>query len=186
MNMKKLLLIILLLNIAISTKCYSQEMPTVAGVEYGWSYEQCKKVLDNRFNAGKDSYQLDSNTLNYKNINFANEYFDYVNFNFQSNGKRSYLYEIEFEQKFDLSDEEMAKYERDKLEKVYEQKYELRWTKKNEYGFEYYVLGHNPNNKDDGFIIIGIDKDKTRAGVMKLWTYVFYTAVNFVNASDEI
>jgi hypothetical protein len=184
--MKKLLLIILLLNIAISTKCYSQEMPTVAGVELGSSYEQCKKVLDNRFNAGKDSYQLDSNTLYYTNINFANEPFDYVNFNFQSDGKRSYLYEIEFFQKFDLSNEEMAKYERDKLAKVYEEKYELRWTNKNKNGFEYYVLGHNPNNKDDGVIVIGTDKGKTGAGVMKLWTSVIYGPVNFINASDEI
>ena len=54
---------------------FAQEMPSVAGVKFGWSYSQCKQILDNRFNGGKISNQYVPNELYYNDVYFANEYF---------------------------------------------------------------------------------------------------------------
>ena len=60
-------------------------MPKVAGVEFGWPYSKCKRILDNKFNGCDDSYQLEKNRLEYRNISFAGSNFDYVDFYFEAN-----------------------------------------------------------------------------------------------------
>ena len=53
-------------------------------------------------------------------------------------------------------------------------------------GFKYYIFGHSPNNREDGFINIKTLKGETNGGEMKYWTVLRYGPVNFVNPSDEI
>lgn len=182
--MKKLILfiIIILCNLNIS----AQEMPSVAGVTYGWSYDKCKRVLDNKFNGGDNSYQLDKNKLQYRNIPFANSFFDYVDFNFQSDGSTTYLSSVYFVSSYDLSEIESAKKQRDQLYRLYSKKYEYRWDGKDENGFKYYVLGYHPQNVDNGFIVISTWKGKNNGGIMKYWTQVAYTGIDFVKPTDEI
>ncbi len=164
----------------------AQSLPTVVGVRFGDNYTSCKRVLDQRFNGGKDSYQNSTNKLTYYDVLFADEQFDYVNFEFQAEGNATYLYFISFFRSFNLSSVEYAKQQRDRLYTVFSEKYDFRWSGTGEDGFKYYIFGHSPNNREDGFINIKTSKGKTRGGEMKYWTTLSYGPVNFVNPSDEI
>lgn len=164
----------------------AQDLPSVAGVTFGDSYANCKAKLDKRFNGGKVSYQSTANLLEYRDITFADEHFDYVEFKFQSNGETTYLSYISFVSSFDLSNASYAKNKRDRLLKLFSGKYEIRWDGINEDKFAYYVLGNNPNKPEDGFIVIDTNKSKNNGGQMKYWTTLSYGPVTFISPSDEI
>lgn len=164
----------------------AQSLPTVVGVRFGDNYTSCKRVLDKRFNGGKDSYQTSPNKLTYNDVSFAGEQFDYVDFEFQVEGNATYLYYISFYSRFDLNSVEYAKRQRDRLYTVFSEKYDFRWSGTDEDGFKYYIFGHSPNYREDGFINIGTSKSATKGGKMKYWTILSYGPVNFVNPSDEI
>lgn len=183
--MKKALLvfIIAMLNLATS---FSQTYPVVAGVEFGSTYENCKRVLDKRFNNGEESYQSTPNQIKYYNIEFGGELFDYCIFYFQNDVNRTFLSSIEFGASFALDEIQYAKDKRDRIYKAYLEKYPFRWQIKDEDGFLHYVLGHNPMKEENGFVVISVFKDKTKAGNMKCWTNVLYCPVNFVKPTDEI
>lgn len=182
--MKRLLFTICLMFVV--TFCVAETLPSVAGVTFGNSYDTCKSILDKRFNGGKDSYQDSPNKLTYYDVSFAGEEFDYVNFEFQAEGNATYLYYISFFRSFDLNSAEYAKRQRDRLYTVFSEKYDFRWSGTDEDGFKYYIFGHSPNKREDGFIKIKTLKGKTNGGEMKYWTYLSYGPVNFVNPSDEI
>lgn len=59
----------------------------VAGVSFGMSYDQCKAILDKKFNNGKSSYQSESNKLSYYDVLFAGETFSSLTCKFQSDKK---------------------------------------------------------------------------------------------------
>ena len=97
----------------------AQSLPTVVGVRFGDNYTSCKRVLDKRFNGGRDSYQYFTNKLRYDDVSFAGERFDYVDFEFQVDGNATYLYSIFFVSRFNLSSDEYAKQQRDRLYTVF-------------------------------------------------------------------
>ena len=183
-TMKKLLFILFLA--LCKTISVAQPRPSVAGVTFGDNYISCKSKLDKRFNGDNNSYQLTANMLRYRDITFADEHFDYVEFKFQSNDKITYLSSITFVSSFDLEDADYAKKKRDRLLKLFSEKYEIRWDGINEDKFAYYVLGYNPRKKEDGFIVIDTYKGKNNGGETKCWTTLNYGPVNFINPSDEI
>lgn len=164
----------------------AQELPTVAGVTFGDNYEACKAKLDKRFNGGEDSHQGTSNELTYYNVNFAGESFSSASFFFQTNGNNTYLSAIGFFCKYNLRDLNHAKAKRDRLYKLFIDKYDFRWSNTNKNGLKYYVFGHSPNDENDGFVVVGISKEGTKDGDMKYWTQIIYGPVNFVNPTDEI
>ena len=164
----------------------AQSLPTVVGVRFGDNYTSCKRVLDQRFNGGKDSYQNSTNKLTYYDVSFAGEQFDYVDFDFQVEGSATYLYSIFFASRFNLNSAEYAKRQRDRLYTIFLEKYDFRWSGTDKDGFKYYIFGHSPNNREDGFINIRTSKGETKGGEMKYWTTLSYGPVNFVNLSDEI
>ena len=164
----------------------AQSLPIVVGVRFGDNYTSCKRVLDQRFNGGKDSYQNSTNKLTYYDVSFAGEQFDYVDFDFQVEGSARYLYSIFFASRFNLNSAEYAKRQRDRLYTVFLEKYDFRWSGTDKDGFKYYIFGHSPNNRENGFINIRTSKGETKGGEMKYWTTLSYGPVNFVNLSDEI
>lgn len=164
----------------------AQGLPSVAGVTFGSRYSACKTILDKRFNGGKDSYQNSTNKLTYNDVSFAGEQFDYVNFEFQVEGSATYLCAIFFARSFNLNSAEYAIQQRDRLYTVFSEKYDFRWSGTDKDGFKYYIFGHSPNNREDGFINIETSKDETKGGKMKYWTTLSYGPVNFVNPSNEI
>lgn len=176
----------IILMLAFVTLSRTQGLPSVAGVTFGSRYSACKTILDQRFNGGKDSYQTSPNKLTYYDVLFADEQFDYVNFEFQAEGNATYLYFISFFRSFNLSSVEYAKQQRDRLYTVFSEKYDFRWSGTGEDGFKYYIFGYSPNNREDGFINIKTFKGETKGGKMKYWTTLNYGPVNFVNPSDEI
>ena len=124
-----------------------KSLPTVVGVRFGDNYTSCKRVLDKRFNGGRDSYQYSTNKLRYDDVSFAGERFDYVDFEFQVEGNATYLYFISFVSRFNLSSDEYAKQQRDRLYTVFLQKYEFRWSGTDKDGFKYWtVLRYGPVN----------------------------------------
>ena len=183
MNVRKFLILVFLFCTSL---CIGQTMPSVAGVTFGDSYMSCKSNLDKRFNDGKNSYQYTANMLEYRNVTFADEHFDYVDFKFQSNGEATFLSYISFVSSFDLSNASYAKSKRDRLLKLFAEKYEVRWDGIDKDGFAYYVLGNNPGKPEDGFIVIDTKKGKTNGGEMKYWTTLNYGPVVFISPSDEI
>jgi len=158
----------------------------VVGVQFGWSLSKCKSILDKRFNNGEDSYQLNKNVLTYYDIDFANETFNYVIFSFQNDGTHTYLSSILFNSRFNLDQAKYAKGQRDRLFEVFSKKYNYRWQGTDDNGYKYYVLGEDPKNKENGFIVISTGKGKTNKGETKLWTTVTYGPIPFINLNDEI
>lgn len=166
---------------------FAQEIPSVAGVKFGWSYSKCKQILDNRFNGGNSSSQYTPNELYYYDVYFAEEYFSYVHFRFQVDGlNNTYLQQVSFFASFDLDEAKTAKDKRDRLFNLYNKKYDFRWSDVDEDGWKYYVLGYDPFSPKDGLIVIFVSKTDTKAGVPKLWTTISYGPVNFINPQDEI
>lgn len=178
------IVIIVICIIALQVK--AQGLPSVAGVTFGQSYEQCKAELDNRYNGGDSSLQSEKNTLYYYDIMFAGEYFSCAIFYFQSCEYHSYLYYINFQKGFDLDELQLAKKKRDRLLNIYKKKYDYRWSGLADNGLKYYVLGHAWDNADKGFIVIDCDKTKTVSGKMKYWTNVYYGPINFIDPTSEI
>lgn len=166
--------------------CAKADMPIVCGVQFGSTYEQAKVILDKKYNGGNKSYQSDKNKITYYDIRFAGEVFDYVDFEFSSNGVRTFLENIYFYSRFNLSDAKYAKAKRDRLLEEFKNKYEYRWDITDDDGYKHYVLGHDPFNYADGLIIIKTSKSKTKGGEMKLWTIVSYNCNGFVKTEDEI
>lgn len=183
--MKRVLSTIILM-LAFASLGRAQGLPSVAGVMFGSRYSTCKTILDQRFNGGKDSYQNSTNKLTYYDVSFAGEQFDYVDFDFQVEGSATYLYSIFFASRFNLNSVENAKRQRDRLYTVFSEKYDFRWSGTDKDGFKYYIFGHSPNNRENGFINIKTSKGETKGGEMKYWTTLSYGPVNFVNPSDEI
>ncbi|MCD7721761.1 MAG: hypothetical protein LUI09_05980 [Prevotellaceae bacterium] len=164
----------------------ARDMPAIAGVSFGSSYQSCKDFLDRRFNGGKSSYQSDANRLTYYEVEFGGQYYSYVEFEFQTDGYSTFLSYIEFDIRYEVSEVEAAKKKRDALYAIYSNKYDFRWDGTTDDGFKYYILGHDPLSYENGFVGIGITKAKTKAGDMKIWVNVSYGPVNFINPIDEI
>lgn len=184
--MRNLILTITL--VLVTNLCgWAQNMPSVAGVQFGWDYTKCKEILDNRFNGGNNSSQYTPNELYYNDVYFANEYFSYVRFRFQIDKyNNTHLEAISFFSSFDIDDAKNAKDKRDRIFNFYKKKYKFRWQNKDDKGWKYYVLGEDPFSPEDGLIVIGVSKMDTNAGIPKLWTTISYGPINFVNPLDEI
>ena len=171
---------ILLVFIFIFGNIKAQE---VAGVSFGMSYEQCKKILDKKFNNGDRSYQSESNKLRYCDILFAGESFNSVLFGFQSDTKGTYLNFISFQKRFDLNDVEYAKTVRDRLFDLYSQKYGEGSSFIRDDGFKQYYF---PYGKIPDFIDITTSKGKSNGGKMFIWTIVNYGPIDVIKPTDEI
>jgi hypothetical protein len=181
--MKKLLTTIILI---LCCTYLQAQPPSVAGVQFGTSYEQAKPILDKRFNGGRDSYQTGQNSITYFDVKFADEYFTYVDFDFEVDAYRSYLSGITFNRAFELSESKAAKDMRDRLYAEFCKKYPFRWENINKDNYKVYVFGHNYFNAADGFIVISVYKGENKKGVTKLWTSIAYICNGFVNTQNEI
>lgn len=181
--MKKVLTTIILI---LCCTYLQAQPPTVAGVQFGTSYEQAKPILDRRFNGGDVSYQLEKNRLTYYNVEFAGENFTYAEFEFQVNAFNTYLSYVTFYKSYSLSESALAKDKRDRLYAEFCKKYPFRWENINKDNYKVYVFGHNYFNAADGFIVISVYKGENKKGVTKLWTSIAYICNGFVNTQDEI
>ena len=160
--------------------------PTVAGVQFGTSYEQAKTILDRRFNGGENSYQLQRNKLTYYNVKFARETFDYAEFFFETNGKRTFLSRANFLKSFN-NDKFLAGEMRERLVELYEKKYEYRQFLMGDGCFAD-ILGSNYFNPEEGFVVIEKFEDSTKSNKKKKkeWVTISYHCEGFVNVKDEI
>ena len=160
----------------------AQNIPSIAGVEFGTSYSICKGKFDNRFNRGVVSEQETPNMLKYFLINFADMFFDRAIFGFQTDTSgNSYLNSADFMIYYDSEDSEGAKKKRDELFEFYKSKYEFRWSDTDEDGWKYYVLGKDPISPKNGLVAISIIQT-TRC----LYVCVGYGPINFISPLDEI
>lgn len=160
--------------------------PSVAGVQFGSTYERAKIILDNRFYNGINSYQSEENVITYYDVKFAGEKFDIVSFYFEADTKRSYLSGIIFSKYFKRSESKEATNMRDRLLKIYRIKYDFRWQDSDENNeYKRYVLGHNYFNYENGYIVITTTKRIEKKGIL---TSVLYMCNGFVkvNIEDEI
>lgn len=126
---KKILLCVVLL---LSSVCAMGQEFKVAGC-YKWqSYASCKRILDERFNGGVDSYQRSANEITYYDVRFGGVDYDVAQFGFG----QGHLETIEFYSNFDPGDVKGAKsYREYVLDKV---------ADAGSYGIDKYI-------NDDGF-----------------------------------
>lgn len=176
--MKKLLTTIILI---LCCTYLQAQPPSVAGVQFGTTYEQAKLILDKRFNGGEESYQLEKDALYYYNVEFAGEKFDIVCFHFETDVKRSYLSGVNFSKVFKRSEGKEATNMQNRLYERYKKKYEFRWETDGNDGHKRYVLGRNYFDNDKGFVVIVTTKGKG-----KRYTNVLYICNGFVNTQNEI
>jgi hypothetical protein len=171
---------ILLVFIFIFCNINAQE---VAGVSFGMSYDQCKAILDKKFNNGKSSYQSESNKLNYHDVLFAGVEFQHLTCEFQSDKKKTHLNFISFQKRFDLNDVEVAKTVCDGLFDLYSRKYDNGHYFIRDDGFKQYVF---PYGTIQNFINIVTLKGKSKGGEMYIWTLVNYGPIDVINPTSEI
>ncbi len=176
------ILIIMLLMLAIGVK--AQQMPSVTGVTFGWTYDRCKDVLDKRY--GTLHRVMESNSLSYFNVSIAGFDFTYAEYDFANNGETRYLSFVAFCRSFDLSYEKSRNWMFDNLCELYEEKYDYRWSDVDDDGFDYNVYGYDPLDSDDGFVIIKKTKAPTNGGEMKYWVNVYYGPVYLVDRKNDI
>lgn len=154
--------------------------PSVAGVQFGTSYEQVKTILDKRFK-GKLYTCKDKELLTYCNIDFAGEKFNFVQFEFEKDAKCSYLCGVFFIKSFNPSKSKDAKDMRDRLFEVYKTKYKFRHEETDDDGYKSYALGYNYFNRSKAFILISTTRFEK-----KLYTTITYACKGFINMQDEI
>lgn len=180
--MKKVLLLLFIL----CSLTINAQPPSVAGVQFGSTYNQAKAILDKRFNGGDESYQLQRNKLIYYNVKFAGETFDYAEFFFETNGKRTFLSRANFLTSFN-NDIFLAGEMRERLVELYKKKYEYRQFLMGDGCFAD-ILGSNYFNPEEGFVVIEKFEDSTKSNKKKKeeWVTISYHCEGFVNVEDEI
>lgn len=156
----------------------------VAGVQFGHSYQECKRYLDQRFNGGKESYQLEPNRIAYYEITFAGEHFHSASFYFQNDGINTYLYLINFSVSYDIGQDGFNSVidKSKRLSELFSKKYKLTVDGINEEGWPYFFFKYHNNN----FVSILTSKGKNKKGEEKFWIDLNYGPIYFIDLQDEI
>ncbi len=80
----------------------------IADVQFGWSYEKCKGILDKQFNDGKSSEQS-GESLMYRDVTINDRYYGYASFIFSQEGDELYLDAINLYNVVPLEEEKLAR-----------------------------------------------------------------------------
>ena len=134
----------------------AQKVTEICGVKFGTSYEDAKRILENKY--GK-AYKHSKQDIAFKYKNYAGISFDTILFFFQSDGYRTYMNKCVFI--LDAYTAKEAKEKRDRLYKRLSDKYYM-YEEIDENGFKYYIGGVSPVNENNAAFIIDIvklDKD---------------------------
>lgn len=65
------------------------QIKSICGVDFGMTREEASEILRNKF--GAPIYNPNDNIISYEKIKYGGIDFDFVHFNFQSDGKKTYL-----------------------------------------------------------------------------------------------
>ncbi len=139
----------------------------VAGVKFGWSYEKCKPILDQKFD-DIDSYQLfEGSELWYMNVTFGGIEYGLVRCFFEDDRlDRIVLNDIQ-----PLSDINIIKTKYNKAIALYKQKYKVTHTYTNDSGYTVYEF------KNEGlpyFIVIHMITEASLDGETRAHVFVQY------------
>lgn len=135
-------------------KFYAQVITKICGVEFGDSYNNAERILENKF--GEKDYLLSDRTqIVFKNKLYAGIYWNYLGFEFQSDGNKSYFNRCILVQECKTAAEAIKK--RDAIKEKMEDKYDIE-KRKDEDGFLSYRGGMNPTNPFLSGFVIGIIK----------------------------
>lgn len=137
----------------------AQKVTEICGVKFGTSYEDAKRILENKYGEAEYDYKHSKESLKFANKTYAGISFDAIFFLFQSDGYRTYMNGCVFA--IDANTAEDAKEKRDGLYNCLSGKYYMDdGIDKN--GFKYYIGGISPINENYAAFIIDIvklDKD---------------------------
>lgn len=138
-----------------------QTVTEICGISFGTSYEDTRKLLENKY--GRPDYYPDRTIITYKNKIYADITFDAIHFLFQSDGVNSYLNGSVFVLKAKTAKD--ARQKRDFLRDRLGRKYKLM-SDEDENGFKFYYGGKAPTQ--DGTFAFHIDVIKYEEGIYQL------------------
>ena len=140
-------------------KLEAQKVTEICGVKFGTSYEDAKRILENKYGEAEYDYTHSKERLTFVNKTYAGISFDTIFFLFQSDGYRTYMNGCIFI--LEAYTAEDAKEKRERLYNRLSDKYYMdEGIDKN--GFKYYIGGFSPINENDAAFVIDIvklDKD---------------------------
>ena len=133
----------------------AQRVTEICGVKFGTSYEDAKRILENKYGEAEYDYKHSKESLTFANKTYAGISFDTILFLFQSDGYRTYMNGCVFA--IDSNTAEDAKEKRELLYNRLSGKYYMDDSiDKN--GFKYYIGGFSPINENDAAFSIDIVK----------------------------
>ena len=133
----------------------AQRVTEICGVKFGTSYEDAKRILENKYGEAEYDYKHSKESLTFANKTYAGISFDTILFLFQSDGYRTYMNGCVFA--IDSNTAEDAKEKRELLYNRLSGKYYMD-DRIDKNGFKYYIGGFSPINENDAAFIIDIVK----------------------------
>lgn len=133
----------------------AQKVTEICGVKFGTSYEDAKRILENKYGEAEYDYNHSKQTIKFKYKNYAGISFDTILFFFQSDGYRTYMNGCAFA--IHANTAEDAKEKRERLYNRLSDKYYMD-DGIDKRGFKYYIGGISPINENNAAFIIDIVK----------------------------
>ncbi len=174
-----------LLELAAKKKVQDEESQKISNVQFGWSYEQCKSVLDRKYNNGEYSTQSKPyHQLEYYEVYFGGIAYDFAHFGFESNGIDSYLTSIDFYSSWNIYESTSAKNKLARIIELYKRKYRLLNKTHNDSGYDTYTFNELGSPY---FINIELKRAESKGGATRLYLMVsYFITKEHINPLDEI
>ena len=156
---------------------------SVLGIEFGSSYQQTKKALEDRY--GEHNVSEKESALYVFDLQMGNYYFNVARFEFQRDANGTYFNYAHFERRFSVNDIETAKTERDYLFGLIKEKYkDENASYINDQGFKCYWFGHNPKSIAPVGVVY-LEKEKSRGGQTYLFLTLEYGPIYYIPKSSD-
>lgn len=156
---------------------------SVLGIEFGSSYQQTKKALEDRYGAHNVSEM--EGALYVFNLQMGNYYFNAAHFDFQRDANGTYFNYAKFERRFSVNEVGTAKTERDYLFGLIEEKYkDDNGSYINDQDFKCYWFGNNPKSVSP-LGVVYLEKGKSRGGETYLFLTLEYGPIYYLPKSSD-
>lgn len=165
---------LLVIHLFLILQLHAQQA-TIMGIPFGSSFEEVKNILDQRFKREPNSYR-DISTLLYHDVVIGEFMFESLQLWFKVGSTGSKLQMANLHMIFE--DKNEAINTREKLKKLYSQKYPCIIPQKNRDNFITYKFGYN-NNTSIGRI--AISRAELPSGIKYLIDVVYFPECNAVS-----
>lgn len=173
------------INDSIRINSYEYEVPKVCGIEFGSSYDHVKKKLEDRY--GLYNVIENKGNLSIIDANVGEFKFNFLNFEFQREGNRSYFYYSCFSKYFQIKDFATAITIRDLLWNDIKRKYEDIYIEEyeNSNGYRCYKFGINPLDSNRVLGLVTLEKAFGNDGEERIYLNLTYGPIYYIDQSSD-